>query len=47
MKTITFDANTGKTTETDDGKSNPPLPSAELFQMLRNRRNLKLRTTRR
>ena len=45
MKTVTFDANTGKTTETDDGKSNPPLPSAELFQMLRHKRDAKLKET--
>ena len=45
MKTITFDANTGKTTETDDGKSNPPLSSTDLWRFLRNRRDRLLQET--
>ena len=45
MKTITFDANTGKTTETDDGKSNPSVTSTDLWRFLRNKRDTLLQQT--
>ena len=45
MKTITFDANTGKTTETDDGKAAPSFTSDELWRFLRNERDFKLKET--
>ena len=45
MKTITFDANTGKTTDTDDGKTNPPITNDEWFRILRMKRDSLLKET--
>ena len=45
MKTITWDASTGKTTETDDGKENPPLTSTDLWRFLRDKRDTLLQQT--
>lgn len=45
MKTITFNAQTGETTETNDGTTNPSLTSAEHLKILRINRNKLLAET--
>ena len=45
MKTITFDATTGKKTETVDGKTNPPITNDEWFRILRMKRDSLLKET--
>jgi|TARA_A200000159_G_C7022573_1_gene214527 hypothetical protein len=45
MKTITWNANTNETTETDDGLTNPSLTTDQLWLFLRNKRNALLQET--
>ena len=45
MKTITWNANTNETTETDDGLTNPSLTTDQHWLFLRNKRNALLQET--